>query len=215
MDSNCTLTFTYRPAIMFAARAKEWHKVTTKLDSPHKMGEPPMLVLLYSVLSLEAFISEQICDRGREQECLNLFNKNITLAVRWKKAIPLLKDPFELAQDAVDKISTLCGDTGQFGLLVRARHKLVHPQLTTEIGTNYIDSITDKYIDKFMKDVQNAPVSLPYFSAEFPGMLTCAASALWSMRTLATMIRLLFDAVGEDLPEEWSKLLSDYEVYQL
>jgi len=212
MDGSVTVVMTYRPALAFARRAKEWHEATARLDSPHGMGEPPMLVLLYSLLSLEAFISEELSDRRQPPEYHHLYRSNVSLAQRWAKATDLLKASTSPAQHAVTAITAACQDTGLFGLLVRTRNKLIHPRLYVEVGDASGDRIDDDSLERLIKDLQAPPVSLPYFSAAFPGMVTCAASARWSRSTLATMVRLFFDAVAETLPQEWLNVLPDQDV---
>ena len=94
MDGSATVVMVYRPALAFARRAKECHEVTAKLNSPHGMGEPPMLVLLYSLLSLEAFISEQLSDRRQPSEYVHLYCNNVSLAQRWAKGTALLTNQY-------------------------------------------------------------------------------------------------------------------------
>ena len=212
MDGSVTVVTTYRPALAFARRAKEWHEATARLDSPHGMGEPPMLVLLYCLLSLEAFISEQLSDRRPPAEYAQLYRNHLPLTQRWVKATNLLKAPTSPAQHALAGITAACKDTGIFGLLVRTRNKLVHPRLSVEVGDVSGDRIEDGSLKRLIKDLQAPPVSLPYLSATFPGMVTCAASARWSRSTLGTMVRLFFDVVAETLPQEWLDVLPDQDV---
>ena len=171
-----------------------------------------MLVLLYSLLSLEAFISEQLSDRLPSPEYAYLYKRNVSLAKRWEKATDLLKASTSPAQKAVTDITAACQDTGLFRLLIRTRNKLIHPELYVEIGDASGDRISDDSLERLIKNLQEPPVSLPYFSAAFPGMVTCAASARWARSTLATMVRLFFDAVDENLPQEWLNVLPDQDI---
>jgi hypothetical protein len=127
----------------------------------------------------------------------------VSLPQRWAQATDLLKASTPPAQHAVTAIAAACQDTGIFGLLVRARNKLIHPRLYVEVGGASGYWIDNDSLGRLIQELQAPPVSLPYFVAAFPGMVTCAASARWSRRTLATMVRLFFDVVAETLPQEW------------
>ena len=207
ISESVTVVMTYRPALSFARHAKVWHEATAKLTSPHQIGEAPMLVLLYCSLSLEAFISEQLCERRTESEYGYLYARNIALTTRWAKGTALAAGSSPKAHEAVKQVALECCERGHYGLLVRARNKLVHPRLLTEVGGVLGDRVMDGSLDQLINDLQAPPVSLPYFSAAFPGMLTCAASAHWSRRTLTRMVRLFFESVDAELPVEWVDVL--------
>jgi hypothetical protein len=115
-----------------------------------------MLVLLYSLLSLEAFISEQLSDRRQPPEYTHLYCSHVSRAQRWAKATDLLKASTSPAQHAVTAITAACQDTGLFGLLVRTHNKLIHPRLYVEVG----DRIDNDPLGRLIKDLEAPPVSL-------------------------------------------------------
>lgn len=152
------------------------------LENEHGTGEPPLLVLLYSVMALEAFLDEQLDARlgtaGRKAFLVEHHKSKLT--VRWSSAVKQLAKFDPLAQEALQDMVTACKDDSSFDLLVRARNKLVHPGRFTEKSDAVRDKIEDDSIDRLIQEVHKPPVSLPHISAQFPAMLTCRASARWS-----------------------------------
>lgn len=203
------IRFDYNPAVRFARYARNWYSETVVLATPSHTGEPPLLVLLYSVMSLEAFLDEQL-DARLGAAGKNTFlqkHKCASLMARWSSALKQLATSDQDAQDALRTLGNACKDDGTFGLLVRARNKLVHPGRVTEVSDASGDKIENDSIDRLIQQVKAPPVSIPYISAQFPGMLTCRASAEWSLQTLRLMVTGFYTVVSEPLPAEWAEAL--------
>lgn len=202
------VSYDYKPAMVFARRAHKWYGRALSLENKDSTGEPPFLVLLYSVMALEAFLDEQLDARlgtaGRT--AFLTAHEKTSLTVRWLSAVKQLAKSDPKAQKAVLDIETACKDNQKFGLLVRARNKLMHPGRVKETSDPMRDKIEDNSIDRLIQELHKPPVSLPHISAQYPAMLTCRASATWSFGTLQLMITAFFRAASEALPDDWAKV---------
>lgn len=209
VSSITRVSFDYKPAIGFARRAHRWYGRVLTLENEHGIGEPPLLVLLYSVMALEAFLDEQLDARlgtaGRKAFLVEHHKSKLT--VRWSSAVRQLASPDPRSQEAVKDIQVACKDDHSFDLLVRARNKLIHPGRVTEVSNAAADRIEDDSIDRLIREVHKPPVSLPHISAQFPGMLTCRASARWSLDTLQFLVTGFFRIVSEPLQDDWAEVL--------
>jgi hypothetical protein len=203
-----SVSYDYKPATVFARRARGWYGRVLTLENEHGTGEPALLVLLYSVMALEAFLDEQLDARlgtdGRKEFLVE--HKYSPLTVRWSSAVKRLAKIDLQAQGSLQDIEAACKDNGRFGLLARARNKLIHPGRVKEKSDPGGDRIEDDSIDRLIQEVHKPPVSLPHISAQYPAMLTCGASARWSLDTLQVLVTGFFRTVCEPLPDEWAEI---------
>lgn len=202
----------YEPAWSFAESARRRYAEVPKLPPPYHIGEASLLVFIYSTLSLEAFISEALVSRQPEDRYLPLLDRKVHLTSRWIEGSVLCAGKSNSCQSALEDIRNECSDLGNYGLMVRARNKLVHPKVHKEILDEQGHKIRDDSIDRLVSELQQPPANLPDLMPAFPDLIKCAASAKWSLLTLSRMVRLFYEAVGEAIGDSWQKVLIIHDI---
>lgn len=209
---NMVVVFERSPAWAFAKSAREWYEKIPEPPPPdnlYNIGEPARLVFLYSCLSLEAFIAEELVSRTSESQYGPLFERGVPITVRWRKAARLCACETASAQRALENLVEECKDTKNYGLMVRARNKLVHPKVHKEILDDRGYIISDSKIERLVADLQKPPANLPddLPKPSFPRIIECGDSAKWSLQTLSRMIRLFYNVVDESISDHWKDVL--------
>ncbi len=206
MKESLEIVATHEPAWSFATAAASWAEKAKSLQGPFYIGEPARLALIYSALSLEAFVDEQLVRRVPEPQYAPLYRKGLSLTQRWEQAAALLVTPDPDSQAALGRLKSECQDKGNYGLLVRARNKLVHPRVHIEVFDEAGHAIKSGTLENLIKDLQTLSWYPAGIQPAFPHAVECLASADWSVTTLEDLVQLWYRVVGEALPERWRNI---------
>lgn len=204
---SVTLTASYRPAWFFADAAARWVAECGHLDVDAHVPEAAHLALLYSAMSLEALIAQTLDDESGRIQVDDLFDRRISVANRWRQGAARLAVGTADSQAAAAEVGRECQDRGSLGLLLRARNKLVHGRVCTEVFDANGHSIQDGSIERLVRDLQAAPANLPVTRPAFPNIIQCRAAAEWARSVLGSMTRLLHRVSERPIDEQWLRVL--------
>lgn len=208
MEEEVVIAITYRPALSFAQTAVHWRDGVRGMRSDEIAGEPALLAVLYSAMSIEALICEGLANLAGVSAAEDLLGDRVSVLDRWSKGAPLLSDGSTSSCAAVAAVTQHCKPTGPYGLLARSRNKLVHPRMHTEIIDSTGHAIRDGRLDSLVQDLTGPPTSLPSVRPAFPNMLKTPAAARWAVGTLAVMATLFHEARGVSIDIEWQDVLA-------
>lgn len=208
ISDSLTIETHYRPAWSYATSAVTWLERSSEIGSPpnHFGSEHCFLALLFSCLCLEAIIAEFLTDESSQNND-DLFNARIPISQRWKEGVPRIGTGSASSQSAIATIIELCQDKKPYGLLVRSRNKLIHPQAYTEVMDDFGHQILDKKIGDLVADLKAANLGLPDTTPAFPHIIKCRPGAVWATGLMKEMLVLIHAVREKHIDEKWNDVL--------
>jgi len=205
MRDEVRIEMRYMPAWHFAELSRQWQKQSAA--TPAKGNEPPLLALIYACLSCEALIAESLDAQSSSISVDDLFAARVSVIERWRTGTKRLSTGSSVSRGAVAAVRNECRDTGNYGLLVRSRNKLVHPRVHTEVLDSRGHAIQDGRVERLVDDLRRSVPTLPVTRPTFPSIVQNPASALWAVATMAMMVRHLYSVVEKALPDHWQRTI--------
>lgn len=209
VSDSVSISVRYRPAWSYAMKAREWlEKIPSTDGAPLHIGEEgAFIALTYSSLCLEALIDECLTDHTSASHA-DLFEPRVSVARRWHEGITRLAGKSPEAVRAVAVVQAMCKDKQPYGLLIRARNKLVHPRAYEEVIDENGHNIRDGSIEHLVNDLRSANLGLPETCPAFPHIVQCLPAAKWAVGTMQQIVTLTYEAMEKPLEERWQQVFN-------